>query len=455
MPFDSIEAKAVILGNSKPFDVHRWSDYPEVNSAVDIIYAELRESPEFSGNEKLRKQHVKVVILDLYACWLSDPEQYIAYSRNRADYRANSRYNELHISQLTIPIVDALLARRFVEHHLGYFDKEAGAGKFSRMRATARLIQLIAEDHRIPREAIGRHPDAECIILRDKVDGEKANVEYDDAPETNQMREVLRAYNGLLAQTSITLPGIPEDGIPTSNQTRRIKPDFTDKFVRRIFSNGSWDQGGRFHGGWWQRIPGDWRTRISIDGSENGSVEIDYKGLHICLLYALVGIDYWAADGQDPYSLDGYERSKRMRNFLKKVLLTIINAAGRRSALGAIRKDVNDHPDEFGWLAEESLSMGAVIDAFVERHAPIAGFFYSGVGIKLQRIESDIAERVIEQFTARSCPLLCVHDSFVVRPEEAECLHMAMDREYRREVFELSGGKLEFSPELSVKHVTG
>ena len=28
----------------------------------------------------------------------------------------------------------------------------------------------------------------------------------------------------------------------------------SNKFVRRIFNNGTFEEGGRFYGGWWQRI---------------------------------------------------------------------------------------------------------------------------------------------------------------------------------------------------------
>jgi hypothetical protein len=76
---------------------------------------------------------------------------------------------------------------------------------------------------------------------------------------------------------------------------------------RRIFSGGSWKSGGRFYGGWWQRLPGKWRQRIRIIDDEP-IVELDYSGLHIIMLYAIEGIDYWKEFGEDPYQLgQGYE----------------------------------------------------------------------------------------------------------------------------------------------------
>src|SRR5690606_27759980 len=119
---------------------------------------------------------------------------------------------------------------------------------------------------------------------------------------------------------------------------------------KRIFSNGTWDSGGRFYGGWWQQIPnskagGAWRRKIYING--NPTVEVDYSGLHIVLLYALKRIDYWKEDGKDPYSLPDYEDSADFRQLLKLLLLIAVNAKGksekeqRRKAQQAIRSEIN------------------------------------------------------------------------------------------------------------------
>src|SRR5215813_8018038 len=91
-------AKATDLDNSVLFDVHRWSDFPEVNRAVDALYDEMLKLPEFSGKSKLRKKHIKVVVLNLYVAWLGDPECWVAYYRGKWAYKPHSRYNELHIS---------------------------------------------------------------------------------------------------------------------------------------------------------------------------------------------------------------------------------------------------------------------------------------------------------------------------------------------------------------------
>jgi len=69
---------AEALNHSKPLDVHTWSEHPEVNGFVNEIY----EAHFLGGNEKIRKKHLKVVLLDLYVTWCCDPNLKIAVSLN-------------------------------------------------------------------------------------------------------------------------------------------------------------------------------------------------------------------------------------------------------------------------------------------------------------------------------------------------------------------------------------
>lgn len=450
MPFDNPRQKSEALDNFTRLDVHLWSRYPEVNNAVDAIYSELKDDPAFGGNRRLRKKHIKVVILALYANWLADSTRYIAYSRSRNAYKGNSRYNRIHISFLTVPVIDALHRRGLVDHYPGFYNAELEVGRLSRMKATDRLINIIKDQHAVPAEAIERWRNEECIILKNVIGGKKFAIEYRDTAATRRMRRNLTAYNDLLARTDITLPNAPLEGVPNTSGTRYVRPVPTAKFVRRIFNNGSWEEGGRFYGGWWQRIPSQWRVQISIDGSEQGSVEVDYSGHHIVLMYALEGIDYWKADGGDPYRLEDLEQSDRMRALLKLVLLFTINAKSRKSTLSALRKEINIDSDTFGWVKEENVSLENLIDAFADRHKPIEKYFFSNAGIRLQKLDSDIAEIVINRFTEMDIPILCIHDSFVINPAHLGDLEAMMMEAVRFETRRLTEGKLNITPKLKV-----
>ena len=72
--------KAEALDNSSLFDVHVWAsdEAKEVNDAVHITYQQLVTDCNFKGQFKVRRKHVKTLLLDLYIKWLTDPKKYVS-----------------------------------------------------------------------------------------------------------------------------------------------------------------------------------------------------------------------------------------------------------------------------------------------------------------------------------------------------------------------------------------
>lgn len=433
MATDEEKRKAEELDNSRNLDVHTWSDYPEVNRAVAQIYEEFKELPDFEGKQNIQKKHIKVIILDLYVRNQEDPEGYLAFYRMKGMYEGESRYNKLHISYVSVSVIDHLEELGYLEQVKGYQDRSgARPSRISRMRAKDKLIDLILNKHKIVPGMVEKHPNTECIILRDK-DGK--NIEYTDTPKTKRQRQDLYRYNNLLRRTHIDVHSYPEEGAYTSSKKKRIKLDRNDKFVRRIYNRGSWDHGGRYYGGFWQRIPKEWRRFIRINGSP--TVEVDYSGLHIILLYGKEGIDYWGTIGTDPYQLEKYKHIPQMRGFLKQLLLTVVNAESKTKAIQAMQYEINKDKEQYQWFIDAGIDIEDLIDEFAEAHNPIKEYFYGGEGVKLQNMDSRIAERIINQLSLETIPVLCVHDSFIVAEEHKERLVDLMVDSFKEELPEV------------------
>ena len=90
------------------------------------------------------------------------------------------------------------------------------------------------------------------------------------------MRNVLNEYNNLLKQTFIDIPELDKPIIETNDKYIPISSN--ERLVRRIFNNASWKDGGRFYGGWWQRVPSFFRSKIYLNNE--GTIEDDYRSLH-------------------------------------------------------------------------------------------------------------------------------------------------------------------------------
>jgi hypothetical protein len=335
-PEEAIE-KARLLDNSVPFELTIWSDDPKLDFVVDRIFGILSIIHGFTARPKVRKKLLKIALLNLYDAFLTDPNLYVRYHRGSTYYsKIPARYNPNKVRRTLIDVIDALRDKGFVEHHKGHYSRTGGKSHISRMKANDLLINVL--DKVISRKSIliEKSPTTECIILRDsdKKSKSQIDIDYEDTPKTIRMRRELTAYNNLLRRSFIDIPFFPEDGVSSSPDRRKIKINRSNKFVRRIFNNGVWDNGGRFYGGWWQSIPKEWRREIRFYTLP--SIEIDYSGLHIILLYALEGIDYWRDIGDDPYSLPGLVHDDRIRRLLKMVLLIAINAKNKTSAIRAV-----------------------------------------------------------------------------------------------------------------------
>lgn len=412
--------KATTLNRSRALDVHRWSDHPEVNGFVDRIY----EEHFGGGNAKIQKRHIKTVLLDLYVAWTDDPSLKITVHKSPNAYKAKSRYNELHISKTTIPVVNTLRDAGLIMEAIGRYDRETKRGNTTRIWPSTTLLKMF-EEARFGLFDITNHPKRKCIILRDD---DKQDIDYDDTDETNQMREKLTRYNELISRTFIDIPTLEVPFIDIGARTaNRIHINQLDKFTRRIFNRSSFQFGGRFYGGWWQRCPKRWREQIFLN--DHAVSELDYSGLHIVLLYARQGIDYWTVyTPEEPTSRNPFERISNipdpyvitppefitntidLRAICKTLMLVSINAANDKAAFAAFRAEAETGAADKQFTNKQ---LGQVLDALRAKHEPIAHMMANDAGIELMNLDSQIAEHVIEHFTDQEIPILTVHDSYL------------------------------------------
>ena len=208
--------------------------------------------------------------------------------------------------------------------------------------------------------------------------------------------------------------------------------------LRAVFNNGSWDLGGRLYAGLtifglnYQNVPSEMRRTIMVDGSS--CVELDYSALHINILYAQKGLSLGRVD---PYACG----DARLRPLVKKALLILINAQSREVVLYKLeewRKELlaaSDLTSREQEAKDAFLCCGdldKLLTAIERKHTPIADQFYTGVGLRLQNIDSQIALAVVSHFSDLDVPVLPVHDSFIAPKAYADELRQVMLDEYCR-----------------------
>ena len=422
--------------HSRPLDVHRWSDHPEAKKLRDSIWNQYFKE-RFGQSKRGRqpgsssKKQFKILLLDLYVAWLDDPELAIGVGMTKNAFKENVRYNALFISAKIIEIINHA-------HAVGLIDKKTGSEhskKTTRIRASELLASVFEKTELSVFDLTQECPNKEVIILRKKtiVNGKEKSIEVDyldtDLEALTEMRRQVHSYNALIWRTYIDIPTLEEplieqpywDKEAGKVKIRRVKLTQDNKFVRRVFYRADWNLGGRFHGGWWQRVKSDWRKLIYINGES--TVEQDYSGLHVNLLYGLKGIQ----PPKDPYVLDsilGLAPAKQ-RSIVKGIVLNAINANSPSSAYAAFRQQ-----QETGSL-EKSLTnqqLELLLEAFKLKHPDIQESLCSDKGVELMHIDGRITAKVLEHFTQKNIPVLSVHDSYIIENKHSGELNTVMNK---------------------------
>jgi hypothetical protein len=189
--------------------------------------------------------------------------------------------------------------------------------------------------------------------------------------------------------------------------------------VHRIFNRKSWELGGRAYGALHQSwVRREMRKDILIDGVP--TVEIDFSGFHILMLYHIDGIDYQ----EDPYLVEGLE----MRDTYKAVGLVAINAKTPQKAYGGIRDELKDRGIP---LPQRKEPLKSLVREFRKAHPDIADHLFSDVGVKLQNIDSHMMNAILSRFMDKGILGLSVHDSVIVQAQHKDLLRDIMTEEYR------------------------
>jgi hypothetical protein len=280
----------------------------------------------------------------------------------------------------------------------------------STMRAQPALLEAVG------RQDLGlRFDPHELIRLRDDA---KRYLDYADDEFTRQARRDQAAANEMYESVDIR---VDADDVEWSDSRILLLDDAfvipARKQCHRVFSRGTFAMGGRSYGGFWQNLSKDRRKQLTINGSPVASH--DYSQLHPRLLYAERDL---SLDG-DAYDVPGHDRST-----VKVAFNVLINAESRESAMGAVA-------DKLGGSSHRKVA-NKLLDAIAARHAPIADALHSGAGLRLQRIDSDMAAYVTRKAVKEGIVALPVHDEFIVRRgRDADLVQGWMHEAFERTVY--------------------
>ena len=316
-------------------------------------------------------------------------------------YSEIERYRQLGLTyRQTIAAYDGLRQLGLIsEARNGYLDRDTFEADITKFVANDELLEMLSELKEDPLKTLTPNLNEEFIILRNTVDGRREQVDYLDTPSVKEMRDNLRFINECLSQHWADIRIKDEDFISLQERLlvddEKQPIDFSRWALVRIFSNGSFEQGGRFYRCWWQQVPSELRRYITIGGKK--TCEYDYSQLNPHMVYFLCSKEL---GDEDAYSrvFDGEHRP-----LVKEAFNAMIQAS---SWLSQKPRKID--------LSGVDMDWPTLRDAILRAHKAIEDMFFKGHGNRLQYKDSCIAEQVMLQFNRLDYPVLPVHDSFIM-----------------------------------------
>ena len=313
---------------------------------------------------------------------------------------------------------DGLASLGLIEGQHGYRRSVEGRvrhARRTRLRAT-RALRAMFENHGTSRSDIGWSERRDIIILRGAAPGTPP-----EPSDVQASRAVIERLNVRLAAAAMVLP---EDAWGRVTARYLASEDDADERLvageeaRRLYRvfKGGWAFGGRLYGGWWINLPKAERQMLQLEGE--AVVERDYARLHPTMLFARKGLRL----EHDIYSVPGYA-GEAARALGKRTFNRLIN----RSSVTPLRLACT--AEDRSQLPEGARFSDFVRD-FAHHLAPISEWFGTGVGLRLQREDSDLALAVLERLLAANILALPVHDSFIVASRHEPHLVAAMQASF-------------------------
>ena len=360
---------------------------------------------------------VSFLLRELWRNSLSYPLRESSIHLRRGYYSELPRYRDENLTYRQVKAAfDGMIDCRMIEvTTAGFYRREIGSGELTRFIPTDRLLEKFKTLEGHPAFQLKSDTSGDIIILRNKIDGRKQDVDYDDTPKTERFRSNLTKINDCFVKHWADLRIEDTEVAKLSdriNQDPDKQPiDLSKRTLTRIFTNGSFEEGGRFYRGWWQNVPSEYRPFITID--ESVTTEYDFSQLSPHMLYFAYNHELGEVDAYDRV-LDGEHRD---------VVKQAFNAMVQSSS------PLNQKPDKINMDGLE-MDWRELRQRILDAHKPIQDLFFTGIGNKLQFKDSCVAESVMLQFAEQSQVALPIHDSFIMREGFAGDLEEAMRRAF-------------------------
>jgi len=405
-----------------------------------IIKEKFREDINRCYNKKELIRNLAVYIINIVV----SQNGKVAVSRDISWFKKNIK-NEWHTVRIAKNAQDILKNKRYITLRHGYknggfvsgfstilektplFDEVFGTIEKSPVKVDSREVEDLMYKEEFEDETFDEHyfpaykktTSFKVIDKGKKYITKNDNIEHSFSRDLNFLEKTMKTMY-ILNNQYFNKIELGFDDNRCNNMIRNV-------YLTRIFTR---DGSGRFFqkcGTSYQNIEKEDRKHLIINGER--TVEVDYKGMHINLLYVAENTQN---DFEDVYmpvvvQLIG-EENIDLRKVVKDCILIAINAKNMKAYAGALNRK---KPETVRILRSKGIKPKKVIEAFGTVHHLIAGHLNSDSGIWLMWQDSKIMEKVLLKLKRKKIYGIPLHDSIICPERYKNEVKEIMERTYK------------------------
>jgi hypothetical protein len=260
------------------FDPQRRAASPELKAAVRTLCAVVERHERDLGLRHRRRSAsaqagfrlaVEALTCNLAGFLPLASRRLLAVPRHSGAMWGKGRYASSVFGQHFLDVLD-LMAHPQVglvaEVARGYrFD--GGQARRSTVRPLPRFFGLLPS-RELGWSAFRRDDDPEILLLRgrkNRATGQAALIDYPENATTRRLRRQVKRINAHLRAAPLIL--LPDGNSAQTDDGQPVDP--LRRTVRRIFNNGSWEEGGRLYGAFWETMRREDRFRLLRIGTQS------------------------------------------------------------------------------------------------------------------------------------------------------------------------------------------
>lgn len=377
-----------------------------------VTAAERRTRARSKQSQRIHERALMALICDLTHRHLMVPRGWLLVELSKTRLTPTTRRAPFMTEQF------AELIKAMARSSVGLVELRKGEqGKFGFLRSTMRAgrvlrglmdtfgietydysrdASLYGEPIELRGEKTKRFVDGKVIFIANK-------LALPNGEPVDSMRRVMQEINAWIASVDLDWIGDPVID----------KVDSTQRFLKRIFNNCSFEHGGRLYGGFWQSVKSESRLGgVVIDSQPAAS--LDFAQSALTMAYAKVGVppppgDLYAFGRLGPYRCEA------------KMLLNALLSSDRpltrfpRGTRGQMPKS---------WKFER------VYDWVCRHHAPIVPLFGTGHGLRFMKDESEVLIRTLLKLKSLGITALPIHDCVLVASSNREAARAVMEESF-------------------------